>query len=291
MAARAARGERRGGQAQRARRASEVDARGLVQRSTARRVRAASPYAFSVGPKAKALTVVDDHARGLGTRATRRRAHVVDDGVFRVPWRRPNDGLHAVNVYAGETGEGLADNPLASSDDPNARRIVAYGMRNPFRFAPGVGDHELWVGEVGLGGPRPWQELAVPDLLEQAPVGALRGQQLVVGPLLDDPAALQDDDPPGLLHDVESPLLPGRACHVHRAFEAARHLLERELRLLRPLLLRRRLRRGVRARRGLGARDPSGVSRWKVAQGRSISNAQRALRAKKHYSHVSIFDR
>lgn len=35
-------------------------------------------------------------------------AHVAADGVFRVPLRLPTDGLHAVNVYALETGEGLA---------------------------------------------------------------------------------------------------------------------------------------------------------------------------------------
>ncbi len=31
------------------------------------------------------------------------------------------------------TGAGLPDNPNAASGDPNARRIVAYGMRNPFQ--------------------------------------------------------------------------------------------------------------------------------------------------------------
>ena len=35
-------------------------------------------------------------------------AHVAADGVYRVPLRLPNDGLHAVNVYALETGDGLA---------------------------------------------------------------------------------------------------------------------------------------------------------------------------------------
>jgi glyoxylase-like metal-dependent hydrolase (beta-lactamase superfamily II) len=34
--------------------------------------------------------------------------HEVADGVFRVPLQMPGDGLHAVNVYAVETGEGLA---------------------------------------------------------------------------------------------------------------------------------------------------------------------------------------
>jgi glucose/arabinose dehydrogenase len=47
------------------------------------------------------------------------------------------------------TGAALPDNPNAASGDPNARRIVAYGMRNPFRFAvhPGTGD--IWLGDVG----------------------------------------------------------------------------------------------------------------------------------------------
>ena len=35
-------------------------------------------------------------------------AHEAADGVFRVPLSMPNDGLHAVNVYALETGDGLA---------------------------------------------------------------------------------------------------------------------------------------------------------------------------------------
>ena len=38
------------------------------------------------------------------------------------------------------TGAGLPDNPMASSADPNARRIVAYGLRNPFRITTRPGD-------------------------------------------------------------------------------------------------------------------------------------------------------
>ncbi|MGH2967204.1 MAG: PQQ-dependent sugar dehydrogenase [Solirubrobacterales bacterium] len=45
------------------------------------------------------------------------------------------------------TGDGLAGNPFADSSDANARRIIAYGFRNPFRFALRYG--ELWVGDVG----------------------------------------------------------------------------------------------------------------------------------------------
>ena len=48
-----------------------------------------------------------------------------------------------------DTGDALPDNPLAASGDPNARRIVAYGLRNPFRFAIRPGTNEIWVGDVG----------------------------------------------------------------------------------------------------------------------------------------------
>jgi len=46
-----------------------------------------------------------------------------------------------------DTGEALPDNP--GTGDANARRIVAYGFRNPFRFTIRPGTDELWVGDVG----------------------------------------------------------------------------------------------------------------------------------------------
>jgi glucose/arabinose dehydrogenase len=48
-----------------------------------------------------------------------------------------------------ETGEGLPDNPLVGNPDANARRIVAFGLRNPFRFAIDPVTHEVYVGNVG----------------------------------------------------------------------------------------------------------------------------------------------
>jgi uncharacterized repeat protein (TIGR01451 family) len=54
------------------------------------------------------------------------------------------------------TGAGAAGNPLASSSDANARRIVAHGFRNPFRFTFRPGTGELWVGDVGWG---EWEEI------------------------------------------------------------------------------------------------------------------------------------
>jgi glucose/arabinose dehydrogenase len=47
------------------------------------------------------------------------------------------------------TGAGAPGNPLAASPDANARRIVAEGLRNPFRFSFRPGTEELWIGDVG----------------------------------------------------------------------------------------------------------------------------------------------
>ena len=51
---------------------------------------------------------------------------------------------------------GPATNPLAGNADPNARRIIAYGLRNPFRFTFRPGTSELWIGDVGWG---EWEEI------------------------------------------------------------------------------------------------------------------------------------
>jgi glucose/arabinose dehydrogenase len=48
-----------------------------------------------------------------------------------------------------DTGAGLPGNPFASSANVNARRIIAYGMRNPFRFTLRPGTDQLWLGDVG----------------------------------------------------------------------------------------------------------------------------------------------
>jgi glucose/arabinose dehydrogenase len=55
-----------------------------------------------------------------------------------------------------DTGAGSAGNPFASSQDPNARRIIAYGLRNPFRITFRPGTNELWAGDVGW---NEWEEL------------------------------------------------------------------------------------------------------------------------------------
>ncbi len=48
-----------------------------------------------------------------------------------------------------DSGEGLPGNPFAASLDDNARRIVAFGFRNPFRFAIDPASGELYANNVG----------------------------------------------------------------------------------------------------------------------------------------------
>ena len=62
------------------------------------------------------------------------------------------------------TGNALLDNPLAMDSDVNARRIVAYGLRNPFRMAIRPGTDELWVGDVGWGAAEEINRLFTPTV-------------------------------------------------------------------------------------------------------------------------------
>jgi uncharacterized repeat protein (TIGR01451 family) len=60
------------------------------------------------------------------------------------------------------TGAGVPGNPFFSSTDANARRIVAYGLRNPFRSTMKPGTNDLWIADVGW---NDWEEInRVPDV-------------------------------------------------------------------------------------------------------------------------------
>jgi glucose/arabinose dehydrogenase len=47
------------------------------------------------------------------------------------------------------TGAGVPGNPGFASADPNVRRMLAYGMRNPFRIAMRPGTNDVFIGDVG----------------------------------------------------------------------------------------------------------------------------------------------
>lgn len=55
-----------------------------------------------------------------------------------------------------DTGAALPDNPLTLSSDQMQRRVIAYGLRNPFRFAIRPGTNEVWLGDVGWSD---WEEI------------------------------------------------------------------------------------------------------------------------------------
>ncbi len=62
-----------------------------------------------------------------------------------------------------DTGEGLPGNPMHASLDPNMRRIVGYGFRNPFRFTIDPTTNELYVDNVG------WNEYEEMDRFPTVP--------------------------------------------------------------------------------------------------------------------------
>jgi glucose/arabinose dehydrogenase/PKD repeat protein len=57
-----------------------------------------------------------------------------------------------------DTGLAAPDNPRAGDGDANAARIVAYGLRNPYRLTVRPGTNELWIGDVGWS---TWEEINV----------------------------------------------------------------------------------------------------------------------------------
>ena len=69
-------------------------------------------------------------------------------------------GLAGSLVRVNSSGDPIAGNPMfgTAGADTNARRILAAGLRNPFRFTFRPGTTELWVGDVGWG---TWEEINV----------------------------------------------------------------------------------------------------------------------------------
>jgi glucose/arabinose dehydrogenase len=55
-----------------------------------------------------------------------------------------------------ETGAAVEGNPLFDNADANAKRVIAYGLRNPYRFAFRPGTRDLYIADVGSG---TWEEI------------------------------------------------------------------------------------------------------------------------------------
>lgn len=99
---------------------------------------------------------------GAGTPGvTKEELPTAEGGVLRSQsFRRPSNqpatlGGTIVRVNP-ENGQPSAGNPNISASDIDRQRIVAYGLRNPFRFTFRPNTKELWIGDVGE---NTWEEI------------------------------------------------------------------------------------------------------------------------------------
>ena len=66
-----------------------------------------------------------------------------------------------------DTGAAAPGNPLIGSADLKARRVIAYGLRNPYRLTFRPGTRELYIGDVGW---ETWEEINRIDDTAASPV-------------------------------------------------------------------------------------------------------------------------
>jgi glucose/arabinose dehydrogenase len=100
----------------------------------------ANPCADAPEPRGTALTPTTSQGGALRAQAVRGAAA---DGY--VSW----DG--AILRVDPQTGAAAAGNPLLDNGIAGDDRIVAYGLRNPYRFAFRTNTSELWLGDQGFG--------------------------------------------------------------------------------------------------------------------------------------------
>ena len=70
--------------------------------------------------------------------------------------RRPHEPRRRAAARRPHHRRRAARQPARRQRRPNARRIVAYGLRNPFRFTFRPGTSEVWIGDVGWD---TWEEI------------------------------------------------------------------------------------------------------------------------------------
>lgn len=118
------------------------------------------------------------------------------------------------------TGQGVGTNPWSSSPDANRRRVVAYGLRNPFRMAVEPGTDEVWVGDVGLVTAEEVDRIADPGGAAEnfgwpcyEGAGPMVGFRAIGLDLCDDLYAEQGAvTPPTFSYAQDAPVVPGESC-------------------------------------------------------------------------------
>ena len=124
------------------------------------------------------------------------------------------------------TGAGLPDNPNAASTDANARRIVAYGLRNPFRLGVRPGTGEVWIGDVGWNTWEEIQRIQLPTAaVGQLRLAVLRGRRPAERLRRGQPEHLREPLRPGHGGRAGAPL----RLEPQRAGRARRNLSDRQL--------------------------------------------------------------
>lgn len=105
-----------------------------------------------------------DPPGGIGAEMTRPTAEGGSLRAQQARTARPTMGAGGAVIRVDpSTGHAAPGNPLIGSPTPGADRLVAFGFRNPFRFAIRPGTNDLYVGDVGWNS---WEEVnRVPDPL------------------------------------------------------------------------------------------------------------------------------
>ncbi len=138
-----------------------VDVTGAVDRPRpSPTARPSSCWAPGAGPRARSSTGCSTRSRFTRRRSPRPRSPPTTRRASAAAAAGDPAGLDGTILRLDPaTGAAMAGNPNIGSPDLNARRIISYGVRNPFRFTFRPGTSELWIGDVGFSA---WEEINRP---------------------------------------------------------------------------------------------------------------------------------